>query len=382
MNNAGAYLGCLILGSLLGGLMPPLSTNALAEREGREGRIASLSLAEVAARLACSRGKMIGLQAEYTFKQTYPTNGAAAGRCLRVGIIARGPARKVRTFHSDFGMPESLDMHVNEVYCTGNELNVFYPNGAYFEISKHNASQPFAWPVRAEFFLVCLGWWPPGDSTTPPGDPGYFLHEALKRPHYGVSRLQEVMDGAWCHVVEYPGRDRIWLDPAAGFAMRQRMCFSGDPPRLKQIIRARDFHEVEAGVWLPFSLERVAYDPTRCDDSGAPAVELAVQCSLLKAEANKVRDEDFHFSPPAGTLVQDRDTGEMWQIPGGLELLDRIIGIAKGRIRIYAKLRAERTPVAVHSWVKQTQVPVVMAILAVVDLYIIRKWTRQRTCKR
>jgi hypothetical protein len=368
---------------LLGGLMPPQLIHGIAERGGIEWRIASLSLPDIAAGVTRSRGKLKSLQAQYIFRPTYPISGEARGRYLRVEITARGTARKVKIVHSDFGMPESLDMHVNEVYYTGQELNVFYPNGAYYEVSKRNASRPYAWPERAEFFLVCLGWWPPEDSSTPPGDPGFFLHEALQRPNYKVLRLQQLVDGVWCHVVECPGKDQIWLDPAAGFAMRHRKCFSGDPPILTQLIRARDFREIEAGVWLPFSFERVAYDTSRCDESGAPVVEAAARCFLVKAESNNVRDEDFHFSPPAGSLVQNRDTGEMWQIPGGLEVLDRIISIAQGRLEVYAKLRTESTPSPALPWGKQIHAGlVVVAVLALIDLFIIRKWIRQLSCQQ
>src|SRR5262249_60825206 len=99
------------------------------------------------------------------------------------------------------------------------------------ETSKRNAQLHYTWKIRGAFFFDCLGWWPPDDDTKPPdkGHP-FYLHVALAQKEYRVHPRQEQVAGAWCHVVEFPGVDKLWVDPAIGFSVRRRGGGARNPP--------------------------------------------------------------------------------------------------------------------------------------------------------
>lgn len=71
---------------------------------------------------------------------------------------------------------------------------------------------------------------------------------------YRVRDKQEEIDGHWCHVVERPSRDVIWIDVSHGFVARQRT-FSYLDVKIYEW-HNRDLVERAPGIWLPAKQER------------------------------------------------------------------------------------------------------------------------------
>src|SRR5262249_22669872 len=140
----------------------------------------------------------------------------------------------------------------------------------------------------------------------------------LAQKEYRVHPRQEQVAGAWCHVVEFPGVDKLWVDPAIGFAVRRREGSAGNPPALVARYELSDYRETAPGVWLPWKLRRVNYKIRPPSTQGDPLPEADSVATVARVEVNQVDSDLFRFTPPPGTLVQDRDAGEMSQIPGGL----------------------------------------------------------------
>lgn len=131
----------------------------------------------------------------------------------------------------------------------------------------------------------------------------------------GAARVlpdQERIDGRWCHVVDVPGAYRVWVALPEGDILR-RDCFVGPAARLLSRCELKDYRNVASVVRLPWLLTRTI-----------PVADVRAIFSVRNYAINSVRDEQFSFTPPAGTLVKDRDTDEAYQVPGGLRHLDEI----------------------------------------------------------
>lgn len=72
------------------------------------------------------------------------------------------------------------------------------------------------------------------------------------RDKYRLLPVSEVVDGSPCHVLEWPGRDRVWVDPTHGFLMRKRQFF--DAGTLLAEWSNSDLRKCENGIWLPTNL--------------------------------------------------------------------------------------------------------------------------------
>jgi hypothetical protein len=139
-------------------------------------------------------------------------------------------------------------------------------------------------------------------------------------------------------VVECPGKDRIWLDASAALKMRKRELYAGNPegkspnnpPAASVRYELSDHREVTPGGWLPWRCRRTAFalDPA----TGAPMVLTEAWTNVREAEANRVPDDTFRFTPPPGTLIQNRDTLEVTRVPGGLSFLDEVIDSTRANL--------------------------------------------------
>jgi hypothetical protein len=295
--------------------------------------------------------------------QNPEARGSQASR-IHLTVAARGPMRYCLISHSDAFFPEDLDWNENAVYFTGETLDVYYPSLGYYETSRKNAHTPYAWKVKSAFLWECLGWWPPDDDSKIP-DQGrtFFLHTALAQKGYGVLPRQELVDGVWCHVVELPGVDKLWLDPARGFALLRRERFTGTPPVPTFRYELSDYREVAPAVWLPYKLRRVIFAAHKSGET-SPRIQMDATGTVVDAEVNQVPEDFFQFTPPPGTLVQDRDTRQMTQIPGGLAILDAITDKALARLTLAASHRPGAVSVSAPAWQGYAWGGVILALVA------------------
>ncbi len=73
-----------------------------------------------------------------------------------------------------------------------------------------------------------------------------------------------------------------------------------------------DFREIAPAIWMPFRILRTI-----------PSQRLVARFDVHEISINDVSDGQFVFNPKApGTLIRDRDTDAVTEIPGGLDLLD------------------------------------------------------------
>ena len=301
------------------------------------------SLEQIRDGMRDARGRLSNLLVRYVVEHPAPVGGERVWS--RHTIAASGSLRFGENSHFTATFPEQMDLNHTKAYYTVQTFDVFYPRQRYFETSRRNAQLHYTIKLRSDFVLESLGWWPPGDQTKLDADESpHYLHLVLDRTDCRISAVQEQVDGHWCHVLERPGRDRIWVDPSIGFAVRRREKYE---PRSRQIVaryELSEYRETEKGIWLPWKIRRTLFNSGQDSDSPGEMVATAV---VEKVVANHVPDSLFRFTPPPGTLTQDRDTLEMSQTPGGLDFLDeqiellRTVGAKTGLTAEWAKRNSE-----------------------------------------
>ena len=78
-------------------------------------------------------------------------------------------------------------------------------------------------------------------------------------PLWKVRPETELVDGHSCHVLEYPGRDYVWVDPGCDFAVRRRVKLQAEG--LPLVVWSNRDYERHGDIWLPNSQEKVLYNP-------------------------------------------------------------------------------------------------------------------------
>jgi hypothetical protein len=142
---------------------------------------------------------------------------------------------------------------------------------------------------------------------------------------YSVLPQQELVDGAWCHVLEYPKRDKIWIDPQLGCTIRRRERYD-DVNGVRVVldkIQLAQFVEAAPGIWVPKEC-LVQFFPSRANPPEHLNKQYLEQRIIVESVTiNQVTDNDFSLSVPAGTQIVDRNgsykvKGDRTLLLGGL----------------------------------------------------------------
>ncbi|HUY31749.1 MAG TPA: hypothetical protein VMV69_03140 [Pirellulales bacterium] len=244
-------------------------------------------------------------------------------------FAVKGRLRFRDNVHFDARFPAATDLNHTQQYFTVEAFDYFVQHSRVYEISHDAATQHYPWKVRADTFIDSCGWWPVDDdpSTDETAAVAVHLRFVLVHPKYVLREKSEYVDGHPCYVVENRGIDRLWLDPARGFALRKRERY--DPISGSTLYRQRmsgfksvaTSGELEHGlIWFPMFASLQSLKVGEQANS-----EMRVETLKL----NQVDEGVFRFVPPAGTLVLDRDSGKCRQVPGGRDLLDDSVALAQ-----------------------------------------------------
>jgi len=323
----------LALAPLMLGWLAPSRAAAGEDPPSASAPAAGRPLVEIRREVAGARSRVRSLLIEYLSESRDPKTGRWEPTRVRRVVVADGPRRFVESTHSTLDHAAELDLERNQVIFDGKTLVDYHPALLYCERFDKQAPR-FAWKARYEFFFECTGWWPPDDRDPDPvaRDP-FLLHEALADNRARVLPRLESVGGAWCYVVERPGLDKWWLDSALGFAPRQREWRHSQPAGRLARYQLSDHREVVSGVWLPWRLHRVVYERNRMTRADPLPVIMDAVATVLRVEANGVPAGRFRFNAPPGTLLVDKDTDEVSQVPGGLSFLDVVVDQARRRSR-------------------------------------------------
>ncbi len=120
---------------------------------------------------------------------------------------------------------------------------------------------------------------------------------------YRVRKDLEEVDGFLCHVVEWEGKDIIWIDAAHGFNVRRRKGFqpSGD---VSFEFKASRYRERTHGIWLPDLLVSITYNMDRDPKDFHGRIAYIMANRLHEARFNDVPDSLFEV-PLNGAQIHD-----------------------------------------------------------------------------
>lgn len=249
------------------------------------------------------------------------------GAYLRREVTAKSPGSMHHvSAHGQAAMPWEDDPLQQAAWVTDRHLFLEFPmNRAYAEQDlEPNAGLPGTLPN--DFFLLATGIWPLDGRPAPrPMDRPCMLRDVAKAEEFSVVRpRQERVDGRWCHVLESPGYESLWLDTERGFALLARETFIGKRHALVQRLEAGGHREAAPGIWLPRWMHNIQFDYEAPTEEGRQRRVIDARHEVLRAEVNRVDDGAFVFRPRAGSLL--RSSGDSVQAqPGGLDHLDHLV---------------------------------------------------------
>jgi hypothetical protein len=150
---------------------------------------------------------------------------------------------------------------------------------------------------------------------------------------WAVEPTLQMVDGAECHVLVSADRQRLWIDPQIGFAMRFRERYQPVKglPKAEWPLLARyfyrEFEKTQAGIWLPKRNEIVSYASARSPRSKWNQTRWNEVHEVTRiAVGHQVKDSVFRFEFPPGTEVEDRVLGRFYRIGESGEELDMLVG--------------------------------------------------------
>jgi hypothetical protein len=212
------------------------------------------------------------------------------------------------------------------VFVAGDRIRWYWVTHRTYEEAPLSPDEELSPKLQGDLFFTATGWWPPDYRRPPPRPPGgnrIALADVARAEGYGVRPFQEEWDGRWCHVLEKPGADALWIDVEGGFRLLKRAFYDSGTGATKQEYLLRDHREAAPGVWFPTTIEYVMYDHEAKDPADWGRALLHVRALIEEIRANDVADSIFDFQPPPGALLIDRKTGACQQTqPGGLDFLD------------------------------------------------------------
>lgn len=227
---------------------------------------------------------------------------------------------RVENIH--FGtLPEHLDLNHTIQWYDGVTLDILNVSAGYFETSRRNSKLPYMWKIRVDTYLTINGWWlDPGSS--PPDDPALSLFRPVRALLLDPGTLirQSTDEGLQeCLVIERPKKDRTWIDPRLAFAVVRREIVA---PRVTAV--CSDFDTILDSTGAKFHFPRVI----ALSAVGPYEKPLETRITMESLAVNSLSPGDLVCELPPGTIIQNRDNQDRFQIPQGREILDQNIELA------------------------------------------------------
>lgn len=180
--------------------------------------------------------------------------------------------------------------------------------------------------LATEHYLMATGLWPCRRRATPrmDGEPVMLRDVGRDDGYDTVRRGLEFVAGRWCHVLEKPGKDALWIDAGRGGCLVARQVVD---PSSGRVVRTATLsrHEEIGGFWLPRSIE-VKVMEGRGD---AQRRERASRIEVAALSIARVPEERFNFAAEPGSVEMDTsEAGGVARqvVAGGVELLEEYAG--------------------------------------------------------
>lgn len=232
--------------------------------------------------------------------------------------------------------------------------------------SSWDARSPLPGTLQTELWHLITGCWPL-EMREPPRlwNMVPMLHVVAVSADYSlVSKDLEQVDGHWCHVLEHPGIDKLWLDIQRGCCLVRREVTDPKTGELYGRVELTEQSEAAPGVWLPRHTRHRVW--TRQSKDTNPDVDYVIE--VLELSANDIPDGQFTFTARPGSIsypAGDANAAQQTE-PGGVDHLDELVDWMR---RVYGP------PRPVESRIFESVLPyaVVLLTLALLSALEIRR---------
>lgn len=148
---------------------------------------------------------------------------------------------------------------------------------------------------------------------------------------YHVRPRLEKVDGVWCHVLERPDRDLIWVDTDRGFVTRHRKFWA------KKDLPACEFFnkglkQISAGFWLPTEQREDYFFGPLAQEQDREKVRRTAVRKILSVDFKTLSDQDFEvpLKDLNQFLVSDTIRGVTFiRHPDDIEPLNQVLSDAR-----------------------------------------------------
>ena len=130
--------------------------------------------------------------------------------------------------------------------------------------------------------------------------------------------------GRLCHILEYPGHDKLWLDSDLGCVIVAREAFDPQTGILVQRVETSNHKEIAPGLWVPFVCRNILFSSTsKGVEAGMASKKSDAILKFIDVNINEsVLDKNFEFTPQPGSIQSMPDDRVQQSEPGGFEYLD------------------------------------------------------------
>ncbi len=132
---------------------------------------------------------------------------------------------------------------------------------------------------------------------------------------YVVLPKQQLVDGAWCHVVQSPGFHTMWIDSNLGFVIRQRVYDWHQDSSCERVVYQKDFQEVAPGLSFPFTIIDELYaQPLQIERPFWNEITATSTSRVINFQTAAISEEVFDLEIPVGVEVYDYVTEKQFVV--------------------------------------------------------------------
>lgn len=192
-------------------------------------------------------------------------------------------------------------------YFDGKAFNVYFPFSRRYEIAQRLVNDENLDKIRSNFFCEALGWWPAQDpSKRSTAVSPWYLDEIVANRELRVTFANDLE----VHL-EIPSVLKIEYDRGTR-VIKKRTYWWGTPAKENgSFTFILGDYGLFAGVLLPQRIERYSSNP-----------QLHTTHRLKYLSVNQPLDHFYSIEVLPGTIIVDRDTSRISQVPGGFDWLN------------------------------------------------------------
>ena len=262
---------------------------------------------------------------------------ADANAFYRVALCAKAPHFLFYdSAHGHDSMDWQLDPYRQRAYVQKDHVYNEYPLDRMFFLQPIEPHDPLPGSLQTAFFFLATGHWPTTEREAPRyADLPYVLREVAlsKETHLHLRPELEQVDGRWCHVLEHPGVDCLWIDAERAGCLVQREVSDPKTGRRLQRYRLLDHEQFADQIWIPRLIENTVFQANEPAEDSSSSKEITSRTRIVECAINQVDDTAFDYRIPPGALeFNEHNLNEPPRqvAAGGLDQFDQMADWIRG----------------------------------------------------